>query len=76
MKASHMCTLARYVLNIVVAAALLTGCGGSQPPIGVPGAMPQSRRAIARAADRSGYKVTGPLLYVTNLGAVYNNVRV
>jgi len=23
--------------------ALLTGCGGLQPPIGAPGAMPQSR---------------------------------
>jgi hypothetical protein len=31
--------------------ALLAGCGGSQPPIGAPGAMPQSR-AIAQHADR------------------------
>ncbi|MFY9719063.1 MAG: hypothetical protein WAK16_05400 [Candidatus Cybelea sp.] len=30
-------------LNICVATALLAGCGGSQPPIGAPGAMPQSR---------------------------------
>ncbi len=34
-----------------VAAALLAGCGGSQPPIGAPGAMPQSR-AIAQQAAR------------------------
>jgi len=38
-----------------VAAALLAACGGSQsqPPIGGPGAIPQSR-AIAAHADRSG----------------------
>src|SRR5271157_5517921 len=36
----------RYVLGSFAAAALLTACGGSQPPIGAPGAMPQSR-AIA-----------------------------
>jgi len=33
--------------------ALLAGCGGSQPPIGAPGAMPQSR-AIATHAARGG----------------------
>jgi hypothetical protein len=32
----------RYALNMGSAAALLAGCGGSQPPIGAPGAMPQS----------------------------------
>jgi hypothetical protein len=32
----------RYTLRLVVAAALLAGCGGSQSPIGAPGAMPQS----------------------------------
>jgi len=42
----------RYVLSSCVAAALLAGCGGSQPPIGAPGAMPQSA-AIAAPADRS-----------------------
>lgn len=36
-----------------VAIALFTGCGGAQPPIAVPGAMPQSR-AIATYADRHG----------------------
>jgi hypothetical protein len=34
-----------------VATALLTGCGGSQPAIGAPGAMPQGR-AIAQHAAR------------------------
>jgi uncharacterized repeat protein (TIGR03803 family) len=32
----------RYALSFCVAAALVAGCGGSQPPIGVPGAMPRS----------------------------------
>jgi hypothetical protein len=71
--------LSRYALSVSVAAALLTGCGGSQPPVGAPGAMTQSR-AIATRTDHSGsrmlpeasrkagteYKATGPLLYVTN----------
>ena len=30
-------------LCLSVTFALLAGCGGSQPPIGAPGAMPQSR---------------------------------
>jgi hypothetical protein len=29
------------------AAAMLARCGGSQPPIGAPGAMPQSRSSHA-----------------------------
>ncbi len=37
-------------LGIVAATALLAGCGGSQPPIGAPGALPQSR-AIATHAE-------------------------
>jgi hypothetical protein len=39
-----MTHLARYALSIDAAAALLAGCGGSQPPIAAPGAMPQSAR--------------------------------
>jgi len=35
--------LDRYALGLRVATALFAGCGGSQPPIGAPGAMPQSR---------------------------------
>lgn len=34
--------LGRYICNCV-AAALLAGCGGAQPPIGVLGTMPRSR---------------------------------
>jgi sugar lactone lactonase YvrE len=68
------------VLDLCAAAALLAGCGGPQPPIGAPGAMPQNR-AIVTQVDRSGswillgvrnkdprttYKISGPLLYATN----------
>jgi len=45
--------IARYKLCISITAAWLAGCGGSQPPIGAPGAIPQSH-AIATHADRSG----------------------
>jgi hypothetical protein len=38
-------------LSTSVAIALLTGCGDSQPPIGAPGAISQSR-AIAQLAAR------------------------
>jgi hypothetical protein len=39
--------------GICAGAAMLAGCGGSQPPIGAPGAMPQSS-GLAAHADRSG----------------------
>src|SRR5580700_3202678 len=35
--------LSRRALSSCATAALLAGCGGSQPPIGAPGALPQSR---------------------------------
>ncbi|MGA7094632.1 MAG: hypothetical protein WBX23_11415 [Candidatus Cybelea sp.] len=38
-----------YAFSINAAAALLVGCGGSQPPIGVPATMPQSRATITHA---------------------------
>jgi hypothetical protein len=77
--------LGRYALTIGACAALLAGCGASQPPIAGPGAMPQSR-GIAMRADRGkswmlpetqrspAYKATQPLLYVTNYSN--NNVTV
>jgi phospholipase C len=45
--------LGRFALSISAAVAFLAACGGSQPPIGAPGAMPQSR-ASATQADRGG----------------------
>jgi DNA-binding beta-propeller fold protein YncE len=44
----------RYVLSGCVAAAMLAGCGRSQPPIGAPGAMPQDGSTIGIRADRGG----------------------
>jgi hypothetical protein len=43
-------------LGLCAAAALLTGCGGSQSPIGAPGAMPQTP-ALAARSNSSSYKV-------------------
>ena len=43
----------RHVLSSCVAAALLAACGGSQPPLGAPGAMPQSRSIVALERARS-----------------------
>jgi uncharacterized repeat protein (TIGR03803 family) len=44
--------LVNNALRVGFAASLLAGCGGSQPPIGTPGAMPQTS-AIATHADRA-----------------------
>jgi hypothetical protein len=60
----------RHVLSGCVAAAILVGCGGSQPPIGAPGAMLQTS-TIATHADRGKSwmlpEVTKHgLLYVSN----------
>src|SRR5580693_9055001 len=43
--------LSRFALSISAAAALLAGCGGSQPPIGAPGAIAQTS-ALATHAER------------------------
>jgi uncharacterized repeat protein (TIGR03803 family) len=42
--------------SVGVVAAMLAGCGGSQAPIGAPGAMPQAPSAAVRV-DSSSYKV-------------------
>jgi hypothetical protein len=42
------------------AVALLAGCGGSQPPIGEPGAMPQSPAIARHAAQRSIFGTLAP----------------
>jgi len=66
---------------------MLAGCGGAQPPLVSPGAMPHTARmpssSTATAAPRLraalqnlGYKVTAPLLYVTNYTVTYDDVRV
>ncbi len=43
--------LSRYVLIVSGVFSLLPGCGGSQPPIAEPGAMPQSRTVTQQAGD-------------------------
>jgi serine/threonine-protein kinase len=68
---------------------MLAGCGGSQPPIGAPGAILQTSSIATHAdrgkswtppgttAGRSGdYTASGPLLYVTNLNPIYSDVTV
>jgi hypothetical protein len=67
-EASHMRTLARYAFNIGTAAALLAGCGGSQPPVAAPGVMAPSHAipwhaAHGRSWMRSAASAT--LLYVS-----------
>ena len=51
--------ISRYALCSCVAAAMLAGCGGSQPPIGAPGAMPQRRSLVLPSLHRRD------LLYVS-----------
>ena len=68
----------RYALTGCVAAAMLGGCGGSQPPIGAPSTMPQSH-AIATQAKHGGSWMlpeakSEDLLYVSDAGT--NNVYV
>ena len=63
---------ARHALTTCVAVAGLAGCGGSQPPLGAPGAMPQSSAATTRD---TGYAHSASLLYVGNVSG-YDDVKV
>lgn len=60
----------RYWLYSCVAAAMLASCGGSQPPIAAPGAMPQSHATATHAVeDDSAIKSAAKgrsLLYITS----------
>jgi hypothetical protein len=69
----------RHAVSISVPAALLAACGGSEPPIGAPGALQESRALGMRAdwsAETANYKLSGPLLYVTNGGIIYSAVTI
>jgi hypothetical protein len=59
----------RSAFGICAAAAMLAGCGGSQPPIGAPGAMPQSPAIAAHAEGGKSWIAPGTegedLLYVS-----------
>ncbi|MGA8474393.1 MAG: hypothetical protein WB681_04940 [Candidatus Cybelea sp.] len=67
--------LGRYALSSCIAVAILAGCGGSQPPIGAPGATLQTPAITTRAAHGGSWRLPGAksrdLLYVvTGGGAV------
>ncbi len=64
-------------LGLGLIIVLLNGCGGSQPPIGAPGAMPQSR-SVATHADRAGSWMlpeakAKDLLYASNRQSEYSS---
>jgi hypothetical protein len=66
---TEIASLSRSTLCAVAAGAFIAGCGGSQPPISAPGAMPQGR-PIATQANRGGSGMapeakSGDLLYVS-----------
>ncbi len=81
--------VSKYALSASLAAAILAGCGASQPSIGTSSAMPQISTIAARA-DRdtswippgttaghsANYDVSGPLLYVANANIAYSDVTV
>jgi hypothetical protein len=60
----------RYALSSCVAAAMIAGCGGSQPPIGAPGAIPQTSAIVAHADRGKSWMLSEAkgedLLYVSN----------
>jgi hypothetical protein len=62
--------LRSFAPSTCVVAALLAGCGGSQPPIGAPGAMPQTSVAAVRAEGDGSWMASDgasqDLLYVTS----------
>lgn len=66
-----ICTESHFALSII-AAALLAACGGSQPPIGAPGAMPQSRAIVTDAKRGASWMLPRAknenLLYVADYG--------
>lgn len=63
----------RFALSIGVI-ALFAGCARSQMPIETPGAV--HIPALGPPIESSDYKVTPPLLYVTNGSATYDDVRI
>jgi hypothetical protein len=52
----------RYAVSISIAAALLAGCGGSQPPVAAPGAT--SQQAV-RLPNQLRGESSGSILYVS-----------
>jgi hypothetical protein len=54
----------RCALMSLAAVAMLAGCGGSQPPIGAPGAMPKMQPIAKASSGRFTYRLTKGLLFV------------
>lgn len=67
-------SLRGYAVASSFTAVLLAGCGGSQPPIGAPGAMPQSRAIAQHAANIKSWMLpeagAEDLIYVTSADQV------
>jgi len=74
----------RSALGICAAVAMLSGCGGSQPPIAAPGIPVSSFQQMPissgqrNAATRRDYKVSAGLLYValSDMRAPYDQVNI
>jgi uncharacterized repeat protein (TIGR03803 family) len=49
--------VSRHALAMSLAAASVAGCGGSQPPIAAPGAIPRASALTARTNNTDNYKV-------------------
>ena len=66
--------LCRHAISIGVAATFLSACGGSQPPIGAPGTMPQSHAIAQHAAHAGSWMLpeakSEELIYVTSADLV------
>ncbi|MGP8101891.1 MAG: hypothetical protein ACLQHL_14220 [Candidatus Cybelea sp.] len=64
--------LSRFALSACAAVAMLAGCGGSQPPIGAPGPMPQTIAIATHTDHRKSWMLpeakAEDLLYVTDYG--------
>jgi uncharacterized repeat protein (TIGR03803 family) len=69
--------LSHYAFGSYAAVAMLAGCGGSQPPIAAPGAVPQASPLLARASTtnhkivyslRGGSDGAKPLAGLTDVG--------
>ena len=65
--------ISRYVLCASTSIAFLAGCGGSQPPIGAPGAVSQDRPIATHAARGGSWMLpeakSEDLLYVADYGS-------
>lgn len=65
--------LSHYAISSCVTAALLAGCGGSQPPMGGPGAMPVGRTIATHAGRAASFSAsyTGTFEQGCGFGCVY-----